>query len=235
MIRSCRGFKQLNKNQVHEWIKASLNDILVPVETFHLENLAQDVIMHHERFNHERVPVIVELCCQAGAYPQDFDFRSSNCMSKATESAVEFSSCTLSANELMTIGNRTLSAWEILREGVKKLLLVYHAKVCKYCSEVHVGPSGHKARLCGVFKCEHWRGNHFWQKASVDDLVPPKMVWCRRPQDPLVLLHEHRSYYGHLPAVVDLCSKAGAMPPAKYYCMMKIQGLSGPPPDFISG
>uniref|UniRef100_A0A2P2P1X0 APO domain-containing protein n=1 Tax=Rhizophora mucronata TaxID=61149 RepID=A0A2P2P1X0_RHIMU len=112
--------------------------------------------------------------------------------------------------------------------GVQKLLLVYPAKVCKYCSEVHIGPSGHKARLCGVFKFESYRGTHFWQKADVDDLVPPKIVWRRRPQDPAILLDEGREFYGHAPAIVDLCAKAGGIVPKKYHCMMKHNGLSAP-------
>lgn len=235
LIRTCSGHKRLNKNQVHRWIRASLNDILVPVETFHLDNMVQDVIKHHQRFDFERVPAVVELCCQAGAYPHDLDLQSSNCM---PDSAVDISLSggdSLSTDDLRTIGNTTLKAWETLRQGVQKLLLVYAAKVCKYCSEVHVGPSGHKARLCGVFKYQNWRGNHFWEKAGVDDLVPPKIVWCRRSQDPPTLLHEGRNYYGHAPAVVDLCVKAGALPPPKYFCMMKLQGLRGPSPDKVLG
>ncbi|RZB76692.1 APO protein 4, mitochondrial isoform B [Glycine soja] len=64
-------------------------------------------------------------------------------------------------------------------------------------------------------------------KANVDNLVPPKIVWRRRPQDPPVLLNEGRGFYGGVPAVLDQCSKAGAVVPAKYNCMMKVQGLSG--------
>ncbi|XP_021755684.1 APO protein 4, mitochondrial-like [Chenopodium quinoa] len=235
LIRSCHGHRRLNKNQAHQWIRASLNDILVPVETFHLDNMVQDVIKHQQRFDFDRVPAVVELCCQAGAISHDLDIQSLNCLSDPTVDLALSGPDSLSADQLRAIGNRTLSAWELLRHGVQKLLLVYSAKVCKYCSEVHVGPSGHKARLCGVFKYQNWRGNHFWEKAGVDDLVPPKMVWFRRPQDPPALLHEDRNYYGHAPAVIDLCMKAGAVPPPKYLCMMKAQGLKGPPPYRSSG
>ncbi|KAL2926194.1 APO protein 4 mitochondrial [Bienertia sinuspersici] len=230
VIRTCYGHKRLSKNQVHQWVRASLNDIVVPVETFRRENRSQEVIKHHQRFDFDRVPAVVELCRQAGASPSDSDL-SSNSMSDSVLSGAD----SLSADDLGTIGNRTLGAWETLRQGVQKLLLVYTAKVCKYCSEVHVGPSGHKARLCGVFKYQNFRGNHFWEKAGVDDLVPPKIVWSRRPQDPPALLHEHRNYYGHAPAVVDLCVKAGAAIPPKYFCLMKAQGLRGPPRDEVSG
>lgn len=132
----------------------------------------------------------------------------------------------LSSDDLCFIATGTLRAWEALRYGVRKLLSVHPAKVCKHCSKVHVGPSGHKARLCGVFKYETWQGSHFWKKAEVDDLVPPKIVWRRRPHDPPVLLNEGWNFYGHAPAVVDLCKKAGSVAPTKYFCMMKLNGSS---------
>ncbi|XP_015873237.3 APO protein 4, mitochondrial-like [Ziziphus jujuba] len=220
LIQTCCGYRRFAKNRVHEWIIGGLNDILVPVETFHLQHMHQDVIRHHQRFDFERVPAVVELCWQAGAVPSEEDL----CPSTHNIEGV----FPLSPDELRLIANRTLRAWEMLREGVQKLILAYPVKVCKHCSEVHVGPFGHKVRICGVFKYESRRGAHFWEKAQVDDLVPPKTVWHRRPQDPPVLLNEGKDFYGHAPAVVDLCIKAGVIAPLKYHCAMKVQGLSGP-------
>lgn len=188
--------------------------------------MLQDVIKHNQRFDFERVPAVVELCWQAGAHPHELDLQPLNTLFNEADS--------LSSNELRTVANNTLRAWETLRQGVEKLLLVYPAKVCKHCSEVHVGISGHKARLCGVFKYQSWRGAHFWEKAGVDDLVPPKIVWHRRSQDPQALLDEGRDYYGHAPAAVDLCTKAGVTPPSKYFCMMKVQGLTVPSSSSVS-
>ncbi|CAH1441266.1 unnamed protein product [Lactuca virosa] len=219
-IKTCHGYKRHSKNKPHEWIKGGINDILVPVNTFHLKTMFQNVIKHDERFDYNRIPAILELALQAGA---DFDFDHEGISGNKIEClGVE----SLSPNDLRVISEGTLNAWEVVRSGVQKLMMVYSAKVCKYCSEVHVGPSGHKARLCGVFKYEKWRGGHFWKKAEVDDLVPEKVVWFRRPQDPVVLEDKWRSFYGHAPAVVDLCTKGGAVAPVKYYCMMKLQGLS---------
>ncbi|KAH9619296.1 hypothetical protein KSS87_021556 [Heliosperma pusillum] len=228
LIQSCGGHKKLNTKHLHEWIRASLQDILVPVETFHLGNRVQDVIGHHQIFNFDRVPAVVELCHQAGTPLEDPNLQYSNASSRFILDRKSSEANSLSADELKFIGTKTLEAWEMLRKGVEKLLLVYPAKVCKRCLEVHVGPSGHKTRLCGVFKSQSWKENHSWEKARVDDLVPPKIVWCRRPQDPPVLLNEGRNYYGHAPAVVDLCCKAGATPPVKYVCMMKVQGMTKP-------
>ncbi|XP_024982490.1 APO protein 4, mitochondrial isoform X2 [Cynara cardunculus var. scolymus] len=217
-IKTCHGYRRHAKNKVHEWIKGGINDIVVPVDTFHLHNMFQDVIKHEQRFDYKRVPAVIELCLQAGADLDEEEVSANKLESVSGES--------LSSDDLRMVADGTLKAWEVLRSGVQKLLMVYPAKVCKYCSEVHVGPSGHKARLCGVFKYESWRGTHLWKKAQVDDLVPSKVVWFRRARDPIVLQDKWRSFYGHAPAVVDLCTKGGAIAPAKYNCMMKLQGLS---------
>ncbi|GAB2285288.1 hypothetical protein Dimus_019742 [Dionaea muscipula] len=228
LIKTCCGYKHHLKNRAHRWTKGTLNDILVGVETFHLDNMFQDVINHQQRFDFDRIPAVVELCWQAGADPRDQNLQPGNWIGYSSESAASEEADFMSPDDLRLVANATLKSWETLRSGVKKLLLVYPAKVCQHCSEVHVGPSGHKARLCGVFKYESWRGAHFWKKADVDDLVPPKIVWHSRLQDPPILLDEGRDFYGHAPAVVDLCSKAGAVIPSKYLCMMKIHGLTAP-------
>lgn len=227
LIQTCSGYKRHGAKRVHEWVAGGLNDILVPVEAFHLQHMFQNVVKHHERFDLERVPAVVELCWQAGADPNDKNLLAGTSKSDGNCSAVNGVE-SLSSLELRSVAKSTLNAWETLRDGVQKLLLVYSVKVCKYCSEVHVGPSGHLARNCGVFNYQSWRGKHFWKKAEVNDLVPPKIVWRRRPRDPPVLLDEGRDFYGHAPAVVDLCTKAGIIAPTKYNCMMKIQGLSRP-------
>ena len=234
-IQTCCGFKRRGKNGVHKWITGSLKDVLVPVEAFHLKNMFQDVIKHNQRFDYDRVPAVVELCWQAGANDEHLYSGTWNPESDCV--AVEGAE-SLSPAEIALVANGTLRAWESLRNGLKKLLMVYPTKVCKDCSEVHVGPSGHKARLCGLFKYERWQGTHFWRKASIDDLVPPNIVWRKRRQDPPVLLNEGKGYYGHAPAVVELCSQAGAIVPLKYHCMMKMDGLAAaanqglPPPPF---
>lgn len=224
LIQTCCGYRRRSKNRVHEWVSGGLTDVLVSVEAFHLHHMFQDVIKHDQRFDFDRVPAVVELCWQAGADLDDESLYSRIGDNVSGPDGIE----RLSREDLRMIANGTLKAWELLRSGVERLLLAYPTKVCKHCSEVHVGPSGHKARLCGVFKYESWKGAHFWQKAVVDDLVPQNIVWRQRPQDPPMLSNEGRDYFGHAPAVVELCSQAGAVIPSKYFCMMKIQGLSTP-------
>ncbi|KAG6570875.1 APO protein 4, mitochondrial, partial [Cucurbita argyrosperma subsp. sororia] len=234
LIRSCGGYKRGPKNQVHEWIRGGLNDVLVSVEAFHRHHMFEKVNEHDERLNFERVPAVVELCWQAGANTNDENLSSSTWNSVGGGGGGGGGGGSgrdepLSGNEMRLLATETLRAWETVRTGVQKLLMVYPTKICKYCSDVHVGPSVHQARPCGVFKCESWRGSHFWEKADVDDLVPLKIVWHRRPQDPPVLVDEGRDYYGQSPAVLALCTQAGAIAPPKYHCMMKVQGL--PPPQ----
>jgi APO RNA-binding len=154
------------------------------------------------------------LCYQASTdFPEDM------------ENQKQITSPPLSMREISSLANSTLEAWEMLRLGVKKLLLVYNAKVCRHCSEVHVGPSGHKVRTCGMYKFEEWRGAHMWKRAQLNDIVPENIVWHRRPQDPAVLEGSGRGFYGHAPAVVEICAQAGAKVPEKYFCMMKMHGL----------
>ncbi|CAH9054459.1 unnamed protein product [Cuscuta europaea] len=196
--------KRLAKFEAHKWIKALLNDILVPVEAVHYAQ---------ERSDHEHIPAVVELCLRAGAtLPSEYP--------NSTEPGNRFETADLLDKEMESVAKETLSAYESVRNGVEKLMLVFPAKVCKLCSEVHVVPLG------GVNESRHEA--HVWQKAVVDDFVPPKIVWYRRPQDPWVLVDEGRDYYGHAPAVIDMCVKAGAAAPYKYISMMKDNGLSAP-------
>ncbi|KAL1553762.1 APO protein 4, mitochondrial-like isoform X1 [Salvia divinorum] len=213
LIRTCHGYRHRSKNKVHEWVEASINDIIVPVESLHLQKMFPDVNKHHERFDHQCIPAVVGLCLQVGVDVNDQSISSS----PITPSFPNY--------DLKLIARQTVSAWEMLRSGVHKLLCVHPARVCKLCKEVQVGPSGHRARACGVLRDESC---HCWKRAWVEDLVPSNVVWSRRRQDARVLVDQGREYYGHAPAVVDLCSKAGALVPSKYFCMMKVDGLSAP-------
>ncbi|CAN6277006.1 unnamed protein product [Urochloa humidicola] len=227
-MKTCHGFKRMIKDRPHKWVPGNLNDILVPVQAFHLNEMFQDEIKHDQRFDYPRVPAVLELCHQAGAdIPDEILYRNEQ-LSTTVRGNSQQPPAPILPDQLRYVGQRTIDAWESLRLGVTKLLLVYPSKVCEHCSEVHVGPSGHKARMCGVFKFEGWKGMHKWKKAGVDDLVPQKIVWHRRPHDPPVLVDGGKDYYGHAPAVIELCMQVGARVPPKYHCMMKTHGLAPP-------
>ncbi|KAI3986619.1 hypothetical protein MKX01_014157 [Papaver californicum] len=131
LIKTCHGYR----------LDGALNDIIIPVEAFHL-NKFPDIIKHDQRFDFDRIPAVLELCSQAGA---DIFDQTLHSIGKDSFS----SDVSTSLPELTYLAVRTLKAWEDMREGVQKLLLVYPAKVCKFCDEVHVGPSGHKVGFVG--------------------------------------------------------------------------------------
>lgn len=79
-------------------------------------------------------------------------------------------------DDLQIVAEKTLHAWDSLREGARQLMKHYPVKACGYCPEVHVGPRGHRVRLCGAFKHQWRKGQHGWQEAALDDLIPPRYV-----------------------------------------------------------
>lgn len=66
-FRSCRGVRAESRRGLHDWTsKATVDDVFIPVEAFHLFDRLGKRIAHAERFTVPRVPAIVELCIQAG-------------------------------------------------------------------------------------------------------------------------------------------------------------------------
>ncbi|KAK6940980.1 APO domain [Dillenia turbinata] len=124
-----------------------------------------------------------------------------------------------------------MAAWEKIREGAAKLMEKYGAQTCGYCSEVQVGPKGHRVRQCQAFKHQMRDGQHAWQEATIDDLVPPVFVWHVRELDrgkPLV--NSLKRYYGKLPAVVELFAQAGAKVGEHYTGLIR-EDVAVPAPD----
>ncbi|XP_064944222.1 APO protein 3, mitochondrial-like [Musa acuminata AAA Group] len=126
------------------------------------------------------------------------------------------------ADSAQGIATQGMEAWEKLRSGVSKLMTEYIAQTCGFCPEVQVGIKGHRARICQAYKHQMRDGQHAWQEATLDDLVPPVYVWhvpdaCSGKP----LMNELRRYYGKLPAVVELFSQAGASIDEAYRGMMR--------------
>ena len=109
-----------------------------------------------------------------------------------------------------------------MRSGAWKLMQKYAVQTCGFCPEVQVGPKGHRARICQAYKHQMRDGQHAWQEATIDDLVPPVYVWhvpdqhCSGP-----LTNELRRYYRKLPAVVELFAQAGASTGEEYARVMR--------------
>ncbi|XP_020679196.1 APO protein 3, mitochondrial [Dendrobium catenatum] len=126
---------------------------------------------------------------------------------------IHCSTPSFSANEdLQDIALRGMNAWEKMRLGAIQLMRTYTVQTCGYCPEVQVGPKGHRARICQAYKHQMRAGQHAWQEATIDDLVPPVYVWHVRGLHTggELLVHDMRRYYGKLPAVVELFAQAGA-------------------------
>ena len=234
-MRTCCGYRRRAKNHRHDWVEGSWYDIILPVKAFHLQNSFKDVIEKQENFDMDCVSAVVELCFQAGA----FHGKSLYSYNSSSDSYVNsfIGDAFSSEDDPWSVAQKTLSAWATVRSGVEQLLLSYPIKICTRSSELPIGPSHPLSRFCEVYKHQRWRGTcdqfehgnrigtHVLMNAEVDDLVPPQFVWFRQPQDP-PLLDECRESCWRVPAVVDLCVKAGDIPLPKYLCMTEMQGTT---------
>lgn len=309
-LRTCLGPKSSNRNSAHDWVKGTIEDVLVPRDAYHLADRLAKPLSHEQRFVIDRIDAVEELCIQAGVdvpeYPtkrytepieptrkkwknekwfggtqftfytnegsyiytdprkqlgrkdtsrvgEDKDSELSKAVSKDVDPSVYQQQTTndrlgqddaadtrrdnfreshseliepladiSSEDDLKTVAQKALQAWERMRDGCKKLITKYRVVACGYCSEVHVGVRGHRAKSCGAFK-HQWRdGKHGWQDASIDDLVPPQYVWHVRDRLGPPLANSLRRYYGKAPAIVELCIQAGAPVPENHVPLMRL-------------
>lgn len=247
-FRSCRGQNASIRKSQHDWTTAAVEDIFLPIEAYHLYDRLGKRIRHEERFSIPRIPALVELCIQAGVDIPEFPTKrrrkpiirtGKSEFVDADESELpdpvpttpeqllteipdsEIISPT-NEEETISLAEDTLRAWEQMRRGAKKLMKVYYVRVCGYCPEVHVGPSGHKAQNCGAHKHQQRNGQHGWQAAVLDDLIPPRYVWHVPDVNGPPLDRELRNFYGQAPAVVEMCMQAGAAVPDEYKATMRL-------------
>ncbi|CAH9093272.1 unnamed protein product [Cuscuta epithymum] len=128
----------------------------------------------------------------------------------------------LPPDDITGCAERGMEVWEDTRTGAIQLMQKYAVQTCGYCPEVQVGPKGHRVRQCQAFKHQMRDGQHAWQEATIDDLVPPVYVWhVLDPSSPLPLVDALKRYYGKLPAVVELFSQAGAQVHSSYSGVMR--------------
>lgn len=146
-------------------------------------------------------------------------------LQELVDSNMEIASASENLREL-SIG--TLESWLQMTSGAKKIMEKYTVLTCGYCSEVQVGPKGHKVRMCKASKHQSRNGLHAWQEATIDDLVGPNYVWHVHDTNEPALDNNLKRYYGKAPAVVELCVQAGAPVPDQYRSMMRLDVV---PPD----
>lgn len=247
-FKSCRGPRASFRKGDHEWGEAVLEDILVPLEVYHLYDRLGKRITHEERFSIPRIPAVVELCIQAGVelpeYPTkrrrkpiirigkkefvdadeselpdpDPEAPMPDILAEIPDSDIVPPS---SKEEIALLAEETLQAWEEMRYGARRLMKMYPVRACGYCPEVHIGASGHKAQNCGAHKHQQRNGQHGWQAAILDDFIPPRYVW-HVPNVNEPMARELRNFYGQCPAVVELCVQAGAAVPEQYKPTMRL-------------
>lgn len=251
-IQDCHGPTSANRRSFHSWVKGSINDVLLPIESYHLYDPFGRRVMHETRFDYDRIPAVVELCIQAGVDLPEYPSRrrttpirmigkkvidrggfvenpERRCSTDSALSVVDLDTYRAHErfsppleSEVPMIAQKTIQAYEQVKRGLRKLMRKYTVKACGYCSEVHVGPWGHNVKLCGEFK-HQWRdGKHGWQDATLDEVFPPNYVWHVRDPKGPPLTSAVKRFYGKAPAVVELCLQAGARVPGKYNPMMRL-------------
>ncbi|KAJ1432905.1 APO domain [Sesbania bispinosa] len=131
-------------------------------------------------------------------------------------------SMAMHCDDIQAIAVRGMKAWEKMCTGASKLMEKYAVQTCGYCPEVQVGPKGHRVRNCQAYKHQMRDGQHAWQEATINDLVPPVYVYhIQDKQSRKPLVNELKRYYGMLPAVVELFAQAGAPVEKNYACTMR--------------
>ncbi|KAI4344287.1 hypothetical protein L6164_011533 [Bauhinia variegata] len=248
-FKSCKGSRANVRKGLHEWTSATIEDVLVPVEAYHLFDRLGKRIPHEERFSVPRIPAVVELCIQAGVDIQEYptkrrrkpiirigrkefiDADESELPDTTAEDPKHILLTEIpdsevvapfSKEETVSLAEETLQAWERMRRGANRLMKMYPVRVCGYCPEIHVGSSGHKAQNCGARKHQQRNGQHGWQKAVLDDLIPPRYVWHVPDVNGPPLQRELRDFYGQAPAFVEMCIQAGAALPEQYKPTMRL-------------
>jgi hypothetical protein len=236
-IRTCQGKNNTARCARHDWMPGYVDDVIFPLDAYHLVDRMARPMKHEERFDVDRIPAIVELCIQAGVdlpehptlrrtspiQPQqrkgvvqeaesdtetelemalgDMQQDSGHLRREADGTDEQGENDSLHAGEntkrkndpddlrlqartkvgtidedddLKTVAEKTIHAWETMSFGASQLMKVYRVSACGYCPEVHIGPKGHKDKLCGAFKHQWRNGQHGWQEAALNDLIPPR-------------------------------------------------------------
>lgn len=111
--------------------------------------------------------------------------------------------------ELVPVAHETFKARVVLVKGVQTLLKTFPVKACRYCPEVHVGPSGHLIASCQGRDNGLRHGRHDWMDGGIQDVLPSMEVFHLSDRLGKVITHEDRFGIDRLPAVVELCIQAG--------------------------
>nr|CAD1839314.1 unnamed protein product [Ananas comosus var. bracteatus] len=207
-IQDCSGTGSERRRSHHSWVKGSINDVLVPIESYHLFDPFGRRIKHETRFDYDRIPAVVELCIQAGVdipeYPSRRRTAPVRVLGKKTVGGKN-------AEGLQQCEKRRKTAdEEVHGEGLRILLGGPRRAVGpqrEALRGVQAPVEGRQARVAGR---DDRRGD------------PPNYVWHLRDPDGPPLTSALKRFYGKAPAVVELCVQAGAEIPDSYRPMMRL-------------
>ncbi|KAK1311405.1 hypothetical protein QJS10_CPA08g01900 [Acorus calamus] len=219
-IQDCRGSGNVHRRSFHSWVKGTINDVLIPIESYHIFDPFGRRVKHETRFQYDRIPAVVELCIQAGVdLPEYPSRRRTSPIRMIGKKAIPFATSAFRFEKSCKEDSQSISNseagcatvdGEVPGEGLRVLL------------EVHVGPFGHNVKLCGEFK-HQWRdGKHGWQDATADEVFLPNYVWHVRDINGPPLVGALKRFYGKAPAIVEVCVQAGAEIPERYKPMMRL-------------
>ncbi|XP_011659358.1 APO protein 3, mitochondrial [Cucumis sativus] len=238
-------------NKEHTWEIGGMQHAFPTVESFHLYDRIGRAVSHNEQLEVDRITALVELCVQAGVdipeyptrrrtcpiynvagrtidfekrFPKNFtmkkDINASGFWTERKKSRKD--TISIRSDDLKVTAVRGMRLWDKMISGTEKLMEKYAVQTCGYCPEVQVGPKGHRVRNCYAYKHQMRDGQHAWQEATVDDLIPPVYVWHVQDVHSTKPLSDNlKRYYGVLPAVVELFAQAGADTPMRYTSLMK--------------
>ncbi|TYJ48316.1 hypothetical protein E1A91_A01G053500v1 [Gossypium mustelinum] len=214
-IQDCKGPSSSKRRGLHSWVK----ELCIQAGV--------DIPEYPSRRRTNPIRMIGKKIIDRGGYVEEP--KPWRAVDPSSSSIIDLDTCGAcerfpppSPEDVPIIAQETMNAHETVQTGVTKLMKKYTVKACGYCSEVHVGPWGHNAKLCGEFK-HQWRdGKHGWQDATVSEVFPPNYVWhVQDPKGP-PMRSALKRYYGKAPAVVELCMQAGAQVPRRYKPMMRL-------------
>lgn len=249
-IRTC-NVAGSTPNKEHTWEIGGMQHVFPTVESFHLYDRIGRAVSHNEQLQVDRIAALVELCIQAGVdipeyptrrrtfpiynvagrtldferrFPKNFtlgkDINTWGFWNGRKRSSEDTTS--ISSDDLKVTAVRGMELWDKIISGTEKLMEKYAVQTCGYCSEVQVGPKGHRVRNCHAYKHQMRDGQHAWQEATVDDLIPPLYVWHVQDVHSTEPLQDNlKRYYGVLPAVVELFAQARADVAVRYTSLMK--------------
>ncbi|OWM85684.1 APO protein 3, mitochondrial [Punica granatum] len=112
--------------------------------------------------------------------------------------------------ELIPVAHHIYRARESLLKGLSELVRSIPVQRCCFCSEVHVGHTGHEIRTCTGPKSGLRSATHVWRKGGVHDVVSfPKCFHLYDRVGKPRVGHDERRSIPRIPAVLELCVQAG--------------------------